>query len=127
MKNMKGLNCFYPPNFTFHNDAVHFERGDRRALQYDARAHVELRAVPGAGHSRPVELAFVQRALLMGAFSLCGTEMTGDVEHSSIPNQEPRFGWHIVYVKLIAFQSFGLDRRIDSVCLRRIGLHSYVL
>ena len=38
------------PDFTVDGDAVRFERILCRATQHRPRAHVELRAVPGARH-----------------------------------------------------------------------------
>lgn len=41
---------FHPPDVTLHDHAVSLERSPGRASQHSARAHVELRTMPGACH-----------------------------------------------------------------------------
>jgi hypothetical protein len=41
---------FHPPDVTLHDHAGSLERSPGRASQHSARAHVELRTMPGARH-----------------------------------------------------------------------------
>src|SRR5215470_11080976 len=89
-----------PPDVAFDRHAVHLDRLCGRTPPDGARAHVELRAVPGARHHGPFEPAFVQRTAPVRAPGLDRAEVPVDVEHGGVPNQQRRSGGHVARAEL---------------------------